>query len=189
MAFPASPTNGQVTTKNGISYVYSTTTNSWTRRTALQGGVFNTLTANIGIFSGNTTSASLSSVNMLEKVTTIGPPGATYDFDCLTQSIVYNISDATNDFNINFRGTSTTSLDSVLAVGQSISLVFITKCGTTAYKPATVSVDGAAMSLYWQGGTAPTSGNTSSLDVYSFTIIKLGSMSFQVLAAQTKFSQ
>lgn len=34
MAFPTSPSNGQVATLNGISYTYNSTTNSWTRRTA-----------------------------------------------------------------------------------------------------------------------------------------------------------
>jgi len=30
MSFPISPTNGQITTVNGIKYIYSTTNNSWT---------------------------------------------------------------------------------------------------------------------------------------------------------------
>ena len=34
MAFPTSPTNGQITTLNGIRYAYATATNSWTRQTS-----------------------------------------------------------------------------------------------------------------------------------------------------------
>lgn len=34
MAFPASPTNGQVAVQNGITYTYATATNSWTRSPA-----------------------------------------------------------------------------------------------------------------------------------------------------------
>jgi len=34
MSLPVSPTNGQTTTLNNITYVYSTSTNAWTRSTA-----------------------------------------------------------------------------------------------------------------------------------------------------------
>ena len=34
MSLPLSPTNGQTTTLNNIAYVYSTSTNAWTRTTA-----------------------------------------------------------------------------------------------------------------------------------------------------------
>lgn len=34
MSLPLSPTNGQTTTLNNIAYVYSTSTNAWTRSTA-----------------------------------------------------------------------------------------------------------------------------------------------------------
>ena len=34
MSFPASPTNGQTTTLNGITYAYSASTNSWVRTPA-----------------------------------------------------------------------------------------------------------------------------------------------------------
>ena len=189
MAFPTSPTNGQITTKNGITYSYSSSTNSWTRITALQGGVFNTLRANIGIFTGNVSSASLSSVNMLEKVTDPGSAlSGTYDYDCLTQSILNITSNATANFAINFRGSSATSLDSVLAVGQSISVVVLVTNGTTAYYPDTFQIDGTSITPKWQGGSAPTAGNASAIDVYTFTIIKTASATYTLLASQTKFA-
>jgi hypothetical protein len=34
MSLPLNPTNGQTTTLNNIAYVYSTSTNAWTRSTA-----------------------------------------------------------------------------------------------------------------------------------------------------------
>ena len=40
----------------------------------------------------------------------------------------------------------------------------------------------------WQGGSAPSAGNASSLDVYTYTVIKTGSATFTVLAAQTQFA-
>jgi hypothetical protein len=42
MAFPTSPTNGQLATVNGIQYTYSSTTSSWTRvASTLIGTVYN----------------------------------------------------------------------------------------------------------------------------------------------------
>ena len=40
----------------------------------------------------------------------------------------------------------------------------------------------------WQGGSAPDSGNTNSLDSYVYTVIKTGDAAFTVLAAQTQFA-
>jgi hypothetical protein len=59
--------------------------------------------------------------------------------------------------------------------------------GTTAYYPTAITVDGASVTPKWQGGSTPSSGNTSAIDVYTYTIIKTGSAAFTVLASQTKF--
>jgi hypothetical protein len=62
--------------------------------------------------------------------------------------------------------------------------------GTTAFYSTAVQIDGstAGVTLKWQGGTAPTAGNASSVDAYTYTIIKTASASFTVLAAQTQFA-
>jgi hypothetical protein len=60
--------------------------------------------------------------------------------------------------------------------------------GSTAYYPNAFQVDGSSISPKWQGGTAPTGGNSSSIDSYTFTIIKTASATFTVLASQVKFS-
>jgi hypothetical protein len=60
---------------------------------------------------------------------------------------------------------------------------------TTAAYPTAITVDGSAPAVIkWLGGTAPTAGNASSIDVYSFTVIKTGSATFTVLASQAKFA-
>jgi hypothetical protein len=60
--------------------------------------------------------------------------------------------------------------------------------GGTAYYPTAYQIDGNAVTPKWSGGTAPTGGNASAIDIYTFTIIKTGSATFTVLAAQTKFA-
>jgi len=51
-----------------------------------------------------------------------------------------------------------------------------------------VQVDGSSVTPKYQGGTAWTAGNASSIDVYTYTIIKTGNAAFTVLASQTKFA-
>ena len=54
--------------------------------------------------------------------------------------------------------------------------------------PTAFQVDGVSVTPKWQGGTAPTSGNASSIDSYTYVIIKTGSATFTVLASVTKFA-
>ena len=51
-----------------------------------------------------------------------------------------------------------------------------------------VTIDGVSITPEWQGGAAPTAGNASSIDVYTYTIIKTGDATFTALAAQTQFA-
>jgi hypothetical protein len=53
-----------------------------------------------------------------------------------------------------------------------------------------VQVDGTVtgVTTKWQGGTAPTSGDANSVDVYQYTVIKTGAATFTVLASVTKYA-
>ena len=75
-----------------------------------------------------------------------------------------------------------------MATGEAITVTFLVTQGSTAYYNSAVQVDGSSVTPKWQGGTAPTAGNASSIDAYTYTIIKTGSATFTVLAAQTKFA-
>lgn len=113
----------------------------------------------------------------------------TVNFDAVTQAVLYYTSNASANFTLNFRGNSGTTLSSLLAVGDTITLVFLNTCGATAYYPSTIQIDGSSVTPKWQGGTAPTAGNASSIDAYSFTIIKTASTpTYTVLASQVKFA-
>lgn len=104
-------------------------------------------------------------------------------------SVWYYTTNASANFTLNFRKSSTVSLSTLLAVGQSITIVFLNTNGATAYYPTAFQIDGSAVTPKWQGGTAPTGGNASAVDAYSFTIIKTAATpSYLVLASQTKFA-
>jgi hypothetical protein len=75
-----------------------------------------------------------------------------------------------------------------MQTGESISVTFLVTNGSTAYYNSAVTIDGFSVTPKWQGGTAPTSGNASAIDSYSYVIIKTGSAAFTVLASVTKFA-
>jgi len=113
----------------------------------------------------------------------------TINFDVLTASIWYYTSNATANHTVNVRGNSGTTLNSLVAVGDSITVVWANTNGATAYYPNVFQVDGVTQTVRWQGGTAPTAGNASSIDVYSYTIVKTAATpTYTVFASQTRFA-
>lgn len=126
---------------------------------------------------------------MLEQATVSATAAAgTINFDARTQSVLYYTSNASGNWTLNVRAASGVSLDSVMSTGQSVTLAFLVTNGATAYYQSAFQVDGVSVTPKWQGGTAPTAGNASSIDAYVITIIKTGSATFTALASQTKFA-
>lgn len=153
----------------------------------------------VGIATTNPTSmfqvAGSSSVSALKtpniaEVDTISATAATgtINYDITTQSVLYYTSNASANWTVNFRGSSGTSLNTVMQTGESISATFLVTQGSTAYYNSAVTIDGTSVTPKWQGGTAPTSGNASSVDCYTYVIQKTGSATYAVLASQTKFA-
>jgi len=112
----------------------------------------------------------------------------TINYDARFQSVLYYTTNASGNWTLNIRGASGVSLDSVMSTGQSMTIAFLATQGATAYYQSALTVDGASVVPKWQGGTAPTSGNASSVDIYVVTIIKTGSATFSAFASQTKFA-
>ena len=114
----------------------------------------------------------------------------TINFDAVTQSVLYYTTNASGNWTVNIRGNSGTTLASLLSTGQSITVAFLSTNGAPAYYNISVQVDGttSGVTTRWQNGVAPSSGNTSSIDVYTYTVIKTGSATYTVLASQTKFA-
>jgi len=140
-------------------------------------------------FNGGATSTASIFTNAAEVVGISGTSASsTIQFYPSAQSVLYYTSNATGNFTINVAHSSTVTLDSTLSVGQSLTVAFINTNGGTAYYHTGFQVDGSAVTPKWSGGTAPSSGNASSLDIYTYTIIKTASATFTVLASQSKFA-
>jgi len=100
-------------------------------------------------------------------------------------------------YTIAITGAPTTS-------GQSATVVFSVLNGSTAYAPYTYTLNGTnsyssttqfppsgnttnGITTFWQGGTAPSSANPSTVDVYTFTIMSTGTSTWTVFASQVKY--
>lgn len=111
----------------------------------------------------------------------------TVSINAATDSVTYYTANAGANFTINLRGNGSLSMNNALQTGESVTSVFLNTNGTTAYYPTAFQVDGGSVTPKWQGGAAPTAGNASSIDAYSFTVIKTAGSAFTVLASQTQF--
>jgi hypothetical protein len=120
-------------------------------------------------------------------VTAVATTGAT-NFDFLTQAVLYHTTTATGQFTLNLRGSSSTTLNNMLSVGESVTGAFLNT--NTTFYVSTITIDGSSTNviLDYQGGSAPTSGNAG-IDVYSFTAIKTATTpAYTILASQTQFN-
>jgi hypothetical protein len=118
-----------------------------------------------------------------EKVTVITSTTGTLTFDTAVQGVVFSTANQTANRTINF-----TNVNSTLDIGQSVTCAVMLSQGSTAYYLNAYQVDTSSVTPKWQGGTAPTAGNVSGIDAYSFTIIKTADATFTVLASQTAFA-
>ena len=151
-------------------------------------GTATTFTA-LQTFAGTSSNADLKTSNILETATISATAATgTINFDTTTQSVLYYTTNASGNFTVNFRGSSGTTQNTIMATGESLSATFLVTNGSTAYYNSAVTIDGSSVTPKWQGGTAPTSGNASAIDSYTYVIIKTGSAAFTVLASVTKFA-
>ena len=125
---------------------------------------------------------------LLEKVTvTASAPAASFDINLATQSVYYWTGNATANVTANIRGTATQPLNSLLATGQSLTAVLFLPNGPSNFLVANVKIDNTTVAAAYQGNAAPVLGNSNSIDIYSFTILKTADATYKVFASQTQF--
>ena len=125
---------------------------------------------------------------LAEKVNVNGTFTSNINIDTNTQAVQLNTATASANFTVNLRGDGSNSLDASMDTGESITVAYINKNNNVTYWNTTVQVDGVTVTPVWQGGAAPTGGNTTSNDVYTYTAIKTAASTFTVLASQTQFA-
>ena len=109
--------------------------------------------------------------------------------DVLNGSVSYYTANVAANWTLNVRGDSSTRLDSVMKTNGSITIAYLaSQLASNTYYQSAMQIDGAAVTPKWQGGSAPSAGNATSIDLYSFTIIKTAANTYTVLGSQTQYA-
>ena len=178
-------------TANGLVYASSTSalaTGSTLQFDGTNFGVGLTPVTNNGVLQLGSYAAIKS---LVESATITGAaPAATTQFDLMTQAVQYYTSNATTNFTLNIRGNGSTSLNTVMQVGQSASIALMVTNGSPAYYMSAINIDSTAsgVTVKYINGTSLSSGNANSIDIYNITVIKTASATYTVLVVQTKFA-
>jgi len=186
--------NAAMTVTGSGNFAYTRTLTGTTNVTFPTTGTLATL-GGVETFTGTKTFSGSSStlaevLSNAAEVATVEATAATgtINYDITTQSVRYFTSNASANWTVNFRASSGTSLNTAMSTGQSVTVAFLVTQGSTAYYNSVVQVDGTTVTPKYQGGTAYSAGNASSVDVYMYTIIKTGNAAFTVFTSQTKFA-
>lgn len=110
------------------------------------------------------------------------------NLDLSTSALFLFTANATGNFTLNLRASSTATLNSLLGTNKSVTIGLITPVGTTAYKHTTnIKIDGVSTTVKWQG-RADFETSVGVTDVYAFTVIKTASATYTVLGSLVSFA-
>ena len=112
-------------------------------------------------------------------------------------AVYYYYADSAADFSLKIT-VGSSSLNALMAIQEAITIVVFTAQGISAKKLSAITIDeltsGAPGTLptpqatvRWFGGVSYPSGNASSVDTYTITILKTGNNTFDVFASQSSF--
>ena len=173
-------TSGNVLTSNGSAWT-STAPAAGVSLSAAQ-----TFTAT-QTFNGSSSTFGVVLLDAAETVNVVASaPSSTTNFYVQSGSVQYYTTSAANNWTLNIAFSSGTSMNTALAIGQSVTFTLVTTQGSTAYYNSAVTIDGTSVTPKWIGG-APTAGNASGLDVYRYAVIKTASATYTVLASLTQY--
>lgn len=167
--------------------VGTTATQTLTNKT-ISGGVVssNSLTvANTATFNGDV----IFNTRLKEKVTVqAGGATGTINFNTIDSGILYYTGSATGNWTLNIRGDASTDLDSIMGIGQTLSVVFLATNGAQNWRQSNTHIDGSYRNIYWQGASEPAGANNS-IESYSISVIKTAANTFTVLGAKSQFQR
>jgi hypothetical protein len=107
-----------------------------------------------------------------------------YTSNGVTQITTVN---AVNNWILNVGYSSGVSLNSQLAIGTLIEINFYVTNGATPFFQTAFQIDGVSVTPQWDGGSAPTSGDANSVDLYAYKILKTGNAVYSVFGSVKQF--
>lgn len=88
-----------------------------------------------------------------------------------------NLGGGANTVNL----TSNVGINTVMNSGDIMNFTLIHATNSATNYINNIKIEGGSQSEYWLGGLAPSSGGTSGVDIYSFTIMKLNSNTYTII--------
>jgi hypothetical protein len=138
----------------------------------------------VGTLNGLTINGITKLTTGIENITIISAPTGTYNLDVLTSPIRYATNNSTANITLNVRGNSTTTLDSLLTNGQSITVSYAVTTGSSPFGITSLSVDGSTVTPKFAGSTAI---SANSIITYTYTLIKNSGV-FTALGSITRYT-
>jgi hypothetical protein len=195
-------TNGSITlgtssfTNNNIFVGNSTVNTNISNSSIVVANSTSSITIGSGyINSSNTNLVGATSISsMLENMSIVSTRITlfnTINFDVLSQSSQYytNSLGPQGSWTLNVRGNSTTTLNSIMTIGQSVTITQLINQGSGAtYFPSSLTIDGVSQTIKYQFGNAFSYDPVSTVSAFSFTIVKTANNTYTVFASQTRYS-
>jgi len=141
------------------------------------------------IFNGSTGAIAAKFTDVAELVNVVGsgvPAAATINVS--SGAVTLYTGAATANWVPNIQWAAGVTLNSIMSIGDALTVVIAATQGGTPFAPTSFQIDGSAVAQRWLGGNgAPAAGNANSIDAYTYTIIKTASGTYTVLAAQSQY--
>ena len=133
----------------------------------------------------------ISSSRIFESVNVSNDPAqGTVNINVLDSAVHYFTANIASNVTLNIRGSSNTSLESILNTGQSASIAVAMQIGGTQYIINTIQIDGISQAIRWGGNTKPAYNagiGNAFVDSYSITAIKTAPSTYLIMASNTAF--
>ena len=183
----ASGTSGQFLTTNGTApswtsaVVTPTGTQTLTNKT-LTSPTINTSSLNRSVLGAPFEKWAVSTSAISTSLNT----GVNLDIENNSGAFMYTGS-ATNTWIPNIRHSASATLNDNMAINTTLTVSVLVNIGSAPAYASTLKIDGSTTTVKWQGGLAPSTGNTNAYDVYSYAVVKTDANTYTVFGSRTKF--
>lgn len=113
---------------------------------------------------------------------------ATQTYDVMTQTVLLVTANAINNFTLNVRGNASTTFNTLVGVGQTITLAVMITNGASPFFLQATQIDGVAQTVKFLNAVPPSAGNANSIDLYTLTIVKTAASTYTIFGSQTRYA-
>ena len=153
-------------------------------------GLTGTPNINVGVATGTSFNGELHATSLLKEEVNITAGKLSDNTDIYLENGMVHLftTTETTTSTPNIEYDLTTSIDDVMSIGESVTVVIITTAAAAGYS-ANLQIATSPFTVEWLGGSAPSTGGSGGYDVYTYNIIKTGNNgSFVILANLVNFA-